>query len=349
MVEHHYSENNSFLDTQLKMLRENDRNFRSLSLNLDKMEAEFSQQLAHWRESIFSFQVKWWSEVILSNTTVESVTINISLPETTIWKRDQLRMMFDAIASLPLLRKLIIRQTNLGGPRRLHSIEAIIGALRICHPTLVSFELWGNEIAFGADHSLQKLAWTLQSCSKLTSLKFMGFDLDPVHVSMFAPLMAMPSLKEFGLGNSSSSFTPIAEELACNSNLEKLTLSFMDHIADMCCVALATALRCNTTLQTLSLLNASPLHSASGISSESQGFFLRAIAEYNMTLRDFMTRGQVGKELLLYLKLNQAGRRQLFGHYGVTRELWVDKVTSSKADIDCTFYFLTMNPSICVT
>ena len=349
MVEHHYSDNNSFLDAQLKMLRENDRNFRSLSLDLNKMETEFSQQLAHWRESIFSFQVKWWSEVILSNKTVETVTIDLSLSETTIWKKDQLRMMFDAIGSLPRLRKLIIRQNNLGQPRRLYSIEAIIGAIRICYPTLDSFELWGNEIAFGADHLLQKLAWTLQSCRALTSMRVMGFDLNSVHVSMFVPLMTMSSLKEFGLGNSSSGFLPIAEELACNSNLEKLTLSFTDHIADTCCVALATALRYNTTLQALSLLNASPLYNISGISSDSQEVFLRVIAECNMTLRDFKTRGQVGEELLLYLKLNQAGRRQLFGHYGVTRELWVDKVTSSKADLDCTFYFLTMNPSICVT
>ena len=71
--------------------------------------------------------------------------------------------------------------------------------------------------------------------------------------------------------------------------------------------------------------------------------------EQNMTLRDFITRGQVGEKMLLYLKLNKAGRRQLFEQFGVTRELWVDKVTLSKEDVDCTFYFLTMNPSICVT
>lgn len=349
MVDHHYSDNNSFLDVQLRMLRDNHQNFRSLSLNLDKMETEFSQQLAHWRESIFSFQVTWWSEVIRSNNTVETVTLDLSLAETTIWKKDQIRTMLNAIASLPRLRKLVLRQNHLGQPRRLQSVEAMIAALRSCSTTIESFELWGHDIAVDADHAFQKLAWTLQSCRKLTHLNVMGFALNPEQVTWWAPLMALPSLKEFGLGNSSNGFLPIAEELACNSNLEKLTLSFMDHIADTCCLALATALRCNTKLQVLSLWNASPLHNISGISNESQGFFLRVMMDYNMTLHDFKTRGSVSKEMLLYLKLNQAGRRQLFENYGVTRELWIDKVASSKEDIDCTFYFLTMNPSICVT
>ena len=351
MVDHHYSDHNSFLDVQLRMLRENNKNFRSLTLHLDKMETEFSQQLAHWRESIFSFQVKWWSEIILSNETVETVTIDMSLADSTIWKKDQIRMMLEAIASLPRLRQLVIRQNNLGQPRRLQSIEAMTGALRnCCFTTIESLEVWGNEIAMDSDHSLQKLVWTLQSCRALTNLKFMGFALNPEQVALLTPLISLPSLREFGLGNSSNGFLPIAEEIARNSNLEKLTLSFMDHITDSFCLALATALRCNTNLQALSLLNASPLHNnISGISNESQGFFLRVMMQYNMTLRAFKTRGQVSKEMLLYLKLNQAGRRQLFGNYGVTRELWVDKVASSKEDIDCTFYFLTMNPSICVT
>ena len=343
-----YTENNSFLEVQLRMLRANDKNFRSLSLNLDRMEKDFSQQLAHWRESLFSFQVKWWSEIICSNETVETVAIDLSVSETTIWKKDQLRLLFDAIASLPRLRKIVIRQNNLGRPRRLNSIEAIIGAIRNFYSTIEGFELWGNQIVSGVEHSLQKLLWTLQSCHKLTSLKFMGFDLDPLHVAMIVPLMAMPSLTEFGLGNSSSGFLPVADALTTNTNIENLTLSFVDRIEDPCCLALARALQCNAKLQVLSLLNASPRNNVSGISSKSQGDFLQMM-EQNMTLRDFITRGQVGEKMLLYLKLNKAGRRQLFEQFGVTRELWVDKVTLSKEDVDCTFYFLTMNPSICVT
>ena len=152
-----YTENNSFLEVQLKMLRANDKNFRSLSLNLDRMEKDFSQQLAHWRESLFSFQVKWWSEIICSNETVETVAIDLSVSETTIWKKDQLRLLFDAIASLPRLRKIVIRQNNLGRPRRLNSIEAIIGAIRNFYSTIEGFELWGNQIVSGVEHSLQKL------------------------------------------------------------------------------------------------------------------------------------------------------------------------------------------------
>jgi len=347
-----YPDNNSLSDVTVKMLQENDPTCRALSLNLNRMEKEISPQLAHWRESLFSFQVESWCDVIKSNEVVEEVSIDLSLTGMTIWKKDQIKMLLDAVASLPNLRKITIRQNNLGGMRRrLGTVEAITSAIRSCYSTLEEFELWGQIIAPGVEHSLQKLLWSLHACKRLELLKIHGFDLTSFHISMILPLMKMPSLREFGLGNSTGGFMGVADVLATNTTLEKLTLSFMDVLDDDCCFALARALRCNTQLRALSLFNAAPSIniSISGISLDGQTAFLQAIMTQNMTLHEFQTRGQVGAKLLMYLKLNKVGRRQLFEKREVTRELWVDKVTMSKEDVDCSFYFLTMNPAICTT
>jgi len=359
---HFNSTDNSFHDHQLRLLRENDASFRSLSLNLNRMEKDCSQQLAHWRESLFSFQIERWAEVIQYNNFVETVIVDMSVSEGTIWKKRQLGTLMDAIGRLPKLKKLVIRQNSLGRPHRIAPMEAIVRALRNCHKTLECFELWGNEIRLlptTTDLSLKELAWYIATCRKLKCLKFMGFNnLNRSMVGIFVALMNIPTLTEFGLGNTSDGFIPVAQAIQFNTHIEKLTLSFDDDLEDSSCFALVAALQYNSTLQALSLLNASSRDNLSGISTASQEALI-GMMQHNMTLADFKLRGHdVSDQILFYLKLNRAGRRQLFpsldsfddncNRHGVTRELWVNKVILSREDPDCSFYFLIMNPSVCV-
>lgn len=342
-----YESDCSFLDWQLKMLQQNDASFQSLSLNLNRMEKSFSQQLAHWRESLFSYQVTQWLQVIRQNTTVETVTLDMSVPDNTIWKRDQLRALLYAIVSLPKLRRLVLRQDNLGAPRRLSSLPSIIAAIKQ-HHSIECLELWGNEIVPGIEELLLDFATVVEEMETLQCFKLLGFRLQRVHIRMFIPLMSKPSLKEFCLGNTSEGFVPVAANLKTNTNLEKLTLCFMSRVEDKHFLHLVNALQENKTLQILSLLNASPTENRSGISIRCKAALVQAMRQ-NMTLQDFKAKGQLSEELHLYLKLNRIGRRELFHNSGVTRELWVDTLISSSEDPDCSFYFLTMNPSICVS
>lgn len=340
-----YEDQHSFLDWQLRMLRSNDESFRNLSLNLNRMEKDFSQQLAHWRESLFSFQVAQWVAVIRHNTTVEKVMIDLSVSESTIWKKDQVKALILAIRSLPNLRKLILRQNILGAPRRLASMEAILAGIKENY-SLECFELWGNDIAPGQENLLSEMAVTARCMQGLESFKLLGFRMNAEVVDMFLPVMSIPSLKEFCLGNSTESFVPVAQYLKTNEKIEKLALCFDERVEDEKITCLVEALQHNTTLQSLSLLNASTMNNNAGISAQSQRALVQ-LTMHNMTLQEVKTRGQLSEEMSMFLKLNRKGRRATFE--GGTREHWVDALISSSDDLDCAFYFLAMNPSVCVS
>ncbi|CAB9521787.1 expressed unknown protein [Seminavis robusta] len=342
-----------FLDAQLRMLGENDEQFRTLSLNLNRMEKDFSQQLAHWRESLFSFSVAQWLEVLRFNTTVDTVTVDLSLSETTIWKKDHLKCLMIAIGCLPKLKRLVIRQNNLGQPRRLAPVQAIVAAVRRAHQ-IECLELWGNEIIVpSVQKPLTELTQViLEECTQLKSFKVAGFHLNHNHVAMFTPLMTLPHLTEFGLGNTSDGFEPVAKMLSSCPNIRTLTLSFVDQLEDADCMALVQALKRNQQLQILSLLNTeNNANASSGISPRCQRALIQMLEHGNMTLQELKTRGDVNAEIQLYLKLNRAGRQDLFQQHDSlpSRELWVDTLIASRDDLDCSFYFLTMNPSICAT
>ena len=341
------NEEHGFLDTQLRMLRENHEGFRSLSLNLNRMEKDFSQQLAHWRESLFSFQVAQWLEVIRSNTTVDTVAVDLSVSANSIWKSEQLKALMAVIGSLPKLRKLVLRQNSLGEPRRIRPFDGINAAIQEARLSLDSLELWGSEIVPGHEKPMQALLWAIEGCQKLRSLKLFGFRLSHEHVISLAPLLVLPHLTEFWLGNTSDGFLPIAKALQMTTSIKKLTLCFTDQLDDTNCLALAKMLQNNTTLQYFGLLNVSPSNKSSGLSSKCVTALIHML-QYNLTLQELTTRGDPVDEIQLYVKLNRAGRQHLV-HPMATRDLWVNTLISSRDDLDCSYCFLTMNPSICFT
>mgnify|MGYP005844278255 CR=1 FL=1 len=310
------------------------------------MEKDFSELLAHWRESIFSFQVRQWLEVIRNNTSIETVTIDLSLSDDSIWKRDQLRALMEAIGSLPKLTKLVCQQNLVGQPRRNAPTDALVHGIRKTH-SLEHFELWGTAISEQGRGIVDNLVTVLKGCSELQTLKILGFHLTLPYVVMFTSLMQMPNMKDFALGNSSDGFLPVAQGLADNKNIEHLTLCYLDHIEDSICFGLVDALRYNTSLDTLSLLNTSPSNNSSGISDRSHDALIRMLEE-NMNLSELKTRGTPSADIQFYLKLNRAGRRHLFYNHELTRDDWIERVVSSRDDMDCSYYFLAMNPSVCV-
>jgi hypothetical protein len=52
----------------------------------------------------------------------------------------------------------------------------------------------------------------------------------------------------------------------------------------------------------------------------------------------------------LYLKLNAGGRKRLFEQEptaAASKSDWVDVITNTRDDLDCVFYYLSINPSLC--
>ena len=47
------------------------------------------------------------------------------------------------------------------------------------------------------------------------------------------------------------------------------------------------------------------------------------------------------------MRLNEVGRGKLLRNGNATREAWVDILIACTDDLDCLFYFLKTNPSIC--
>eukprot|EP00797_Seminavis_robusta_P027177 Sro506_g156260.2 (237) ;mRNA; r:7248-7958 len=56
-------------------------------------------------------------------------------------------------------------------------------------------------------------------------------------------------------------------------------------------------------------------------------------------------------QLLLYLKLNRAGRAQVMANdkkeQQPNNEEWAKIIIAARDDVDCSFYFLSQNPSVC--
>ena len=52
-------------------------------------------------------------------------------------------------------------------------------------------------------------------------------------------------------------------------------------------------------------------------------------------------------EIEFYTKLNRLGRNRLLQDHKATRQEWIDLLVQIKDDLDCLFYFLSMNPLLC--
>ena len=143
----------------------------------------------------------------------------------------------------------------------------------------------------------------------------------------------------------------LARCLRANHTLESLLIHNTTEISDESAVGnddynidLAEALGANTTLQNLSL-HGVPLSEAS------QRAFVTMVAQENFTLQSLSLVDMddaLQSEMDKYLLLNESGRKHLLNGSSTTSRFdWIEALAYVSHELDCIFYLLSKNPSLC--
>lgn len=176
----------------------------------------------------------------------------------------------------------------------------------------------------------------------------------------------------FGNNISNEHVILLAEALAKNSGLETLVLPCpaQDLSVDSC-KAISQALQVNKTLVTLNLPRS--ILSDEGLTHIAEGLMvnttlkkievgvsksigekgtdaLEEMLEKNYELQRLVVSSAekgVKEKVEFYMRLNEVGRGSLLRDGKATREQWVEMLSTVVNDLDCLFYFLSMNPALC--
>ena len=172
-----------------------------------------------------------------------------------------------------------------------------------------------------------------------------GVTLDP----LFKALQTLPNLRAVCLSfdwDLRASYVNEAGALVslCQSkSLQELKL-WSRQLDDNCCVAIAKALRLNTTLKTLDLQ--CQVIGSDGLEE------ITNMMEQNYTIENVKTaktagrRASLANRIEMYTRLNRAGRRVLLVNDQASKADWVEKLIEGKEDFDAVFYFIRSNPSL---
>jgi hypothetical protein len=142
----------------------------------------------------------------------------------------------------------------------------------------------------------------------------------------------------------------ICSMLKVNRSLKKLDLSFTCAPSDMdpLLQAIASALKVNTTMTDLFL----SCESSTPPSKKGKDAILDMLL-HNYSLQHFRILeddAELDAQKDFYLKLNSIGRGKLLQRAeDSSKQQWVDMLVQQKDDLDCLFYFLSANPSLCAT
>jgi hypothetical protein len=164
----------------------------------------------------------------------------------------------------------------------------------------------------------------------------------------------------------------IADALAKNTSLETLVLPCpTEDLSVESCAAISRALQVNKTLIILNLPRSNLcddglLHIAEGLTvnttlkkievgvskqiGDKGTGALEKMLEKNYELERLVVSSaekSVKDKVEYYMRLNEVGRGTLLRDGKATREHWVEMLISVSNDLDCLFYFVTMNPSLC--
>ena len=281
----------------------------------------------------------------------------------------QLQEFFEAIASLPSLVELKLKDFAAEDLDNYGFVNLMTN-----HKTLTKFTL---HVAYGRLDANVPVA--LASAARLRQVEL---DL-PTSTPLVALCQSSPALEEltiecFGAGVKfrDEHLIPMAEALCSNRKLtyfdleHSISASGLDHMAQM--------LEHNSTLQVLRLSffdgimeqktesssichrviealgkNQSLTHFHNYQSSQvrvppEMRYAQLEMLERNYTLGYFLLFHQedVARENL-YFKLNLGGRRQLFLNDAAPKSLWLDMLCNHREDLDCLFYYFSINPSLC--
>jgi hypothetical protein len=183
---------------------------------------------------------------------------------------------------------------------------------------------------------------------------------------------SLRTLDLFGNSIENSSIILIAQALEKNENLETLVLPCpQEDLSIASCAAISSALKANSSLVTLNLprsnlcddglshiaqgltLNKSVKKIEVGVSKDvgDKGLeALTAMLEKNYDLERLVVGSatkNIKEKVDYFIHLNEVGRGKLLSDGKATREQWVEMLISCNNDLDCLFYFTTMNPALC--
>lgn len=276
---------------------------------------------------------------MLQNHTVQKVVIDFQWLEEYLPREDYLQLL-QTVGSMSGLEKLMIfdhgRKTigmaalccAMTPASNLKSLDVV--RLEFC--SMDDVDIFAQ--VMGEHDMLERF-----SSHRLTLAE--GVTLDP----LFATLQALPSLKTVCLSfdwDLRASYVKDASALValCQSeSLQELKL-WSRQLDDSCCVAIARALRMNTTLKALDLQ--CQIIGNEGLEE------ITSMMEHNYTIESVRTTGRrmsLSEKIDLYVRLNRAGRIVLVKEQASKMD-WVDVLIEGRNDIDAIFYFLRSNPSI---
>jgi hypothetical protein len=283
-------------------------------------------------------------QAMVSNQTVRKVVVDFQwLEESNMLSNNnnqEYLVLLQTIGHMQRLEKLMIFDHG----RHTIGMEALASAMRPA-ATLKALDVVRLEFSSMNDVEIFSQVMrehpTLERFSSHRLTLADGVTLDP----LFRTLQALPNLRAVCLSFDwvlQASYVKDASALVtlCQSeSLQELKL-WSRHLDDSCCVAMAQALRGNTTLKTLNLQ--CQIIGNRGLEE------ITAMMEQNYFIESVRTTGRrmsLSNKIDLYVRLNRAGRVLLINEHA-TKLDWVNILIEGRHDIDAIFYFIHCNPTI---
>ena len=302
-------------------LRENDPSLLKLDLTSGLRDEDFAQL----------------QQAMSANNTVEKVVIDFQWLAEAFSRRESLMLLQIVGASMTSVEKLMIFDSG----RERISMEALASAMSVNLKALdiVRFECLSMEdVNIFSEVIREHESLERFSSHRLTLAK--GVTLDP----LFEVLHALPHLKAVCLSfdwdlrepyvTKADSFSTLCK----SDSLQELKL-WSRQLDDSCCVAIARALRVNTTLKTLDLQ--CQVIGNDGLEE------ITTMMETNYTIENVKTgtgrRASLTDKIDMYSRLNRVGRFLLVKEQASKAE-WIEKLIEGIDDFDAVFYFIRSNP-----
>lgn len=258
---------------------------------------------------------------------------------------DEVSDMGCLIEALAEVRSLRVVSLQLSGVRDATPFTGESLARLVCSPFI--HDLYLSRLGLGQEH-FAVIALGLIASHNLRVLDLFGNNVTNDHVVM------------------------LCQALQRNRSLEQLVLPCpAEDLSVESCAAISSALQKNKTLVTLNLPrsnldDAGLLHIVEGLTVNTtlkkievgikkdvgdKGInALSTMLEKNYELERMVLSGgenSVKRKVEYYMRLNEVGRGTLLRNGEQSREQWVSMLASVLDDLDCLFYFISHNPSLC--
>ena len=277
--------------------------------------------------------------------------------------RSEMRDMAVALEQHATLSKITLAdcRPEAGGATRSNHLDAVITALGKM-VSLSDVELDMMELSRWLQSTVSFQQFLLGGHLKRLSLSYMRIPED--YILAMADAFANPngcSVEEVCFDRcdslSQQSALVMAQMLRRNTSLTKLKLVVKDYDD---AIPIAQALQRNTSSGLKHLFLRTYDHQRNGVSPTVYQAF-KTMLEHNYTLEYLeMFQGHPMRPILsldptlnFYLKVNRAGRHRLMScarnnHRGeASNQEWVQTIIAARLDLQCSYYFLSQNPSVC--